>query len=81
MVVRTTVDIPGELHKELRKRSLQTGSSIRSLIVGAIEERYVLGPKGRPVTGPLVRGKGRLGPLARKDVNLNTLMIDDDLSA
>ncbi|MGA2249135.1 CopG family transcriptional regulator [Terracidiphilus sp.] len=63
MAVRTTVDIPEPLHDALRSRAQASGTSIRALIVQAIEQTYSLPKKGRPVTGPLIRGKGKRGPL------------------
>lgn len=62
MAVRTTVDIPEPLHDRLRRRSEQSGLSIRSLIVQAIEETYQQRKSGKYVTGPFVTGKGKRGP-------------------
>ena len=62
MAIRTTVDIPAPLHDELRRRSENSGTSIRSLIVRALEEKYAGNSKKKPVTGPLVTGKGKHGP-------------------
>jgi hypothetical protein len=60
MSVRTTIDIPDELHAELRRLAAAERTSIRSLITGAIEMR--LRPKpSRYVKGPLVGKKGRPG--------------------
>jgi hypothetical protein len=64
MAVRTTVDVPEPIYEELRSRSEQTGTSMRALIVRALELTYIPEKKGLRVTGPLVRGKGKLGPLA-----------------
>ena len=69
MAVRTTVDIPDPLHEELRHRAQATGTSIRALIVKAVEQTYTAPKKGRPVTGPLIRGKGKRGPLFPVDEN------------
>jgi hypothetical protein len=66
MTIRTTVDIPEPLHDRLRRRAESSGTSIRSLIVRAIEETYPDGVKGRPVTGPLIRGSGKRGPYGRE---------------
>lgn len=68
MPVRTTVDIPEPLHDRLRRRAESSGTSIRSLIVRAIEETYAE-PKGERVTGPLIRTKGKLGPRFPVDEN------------
>lgn len=62
MTVRTTVDIPEPLHTELRRRAKQSGTSIRSLIVKAIEQTYSTPKRGRYVTGPLITKKGKRGP-------------------
>ncbi len=70
MAVRTTVDIPEPLHDRLRSRAELTGTSMRSLIVQAIEQTYAeKGKTGVKVTGPMVRGKGKRGPLFPTDEN------------
>ena len=75
MAVRTTVDIPEPLHERLRRRAESSGTSIRSLIVRALEETYADKGKGRRVTGPMVRGKGILGPRFPTDENPHDLII------
>jgi metal-responsive CopG/Arc/MetJ family transcriptional regulator len=75
MAVRTTVDIPEPLHERLRRRAESSGTSIRSLIVRALEETYADKGKGRRVTGPMVRGKGKLGPRFPTDENPHDLII------
>ncbi len=75
MAVRTTVDIPVPLHDRLRDRAERSGTSIRSLIVRALEETYAEPQKGRRVTGPLIRGKGKRGPLYPGDENPHDLVI------
>jgi hypothetical protein len=75
MAVRVTVEIPVPLHDRLRRRAKSSGVSIRSLIVQAIEQAYPeLARKGRPVTGPLIRGKGKLGPQFPTDENPHDLI-------
>jgi hypothetical protein len=74
MSVRTTVDIPESLHNRLRHRAESSGTSIRSLIVRAIETMYAETGKKEPVTGPLVRGSGQLGPRFPKDENPHDLV-------
>jgi metal-responsive CopG/Arc/MetJ family transcriptional regulator len=75
MAIRTTVDIPEPLHRELRRRAAQTGVSKRSLIVQALVQCY-----GRPkqtkrrVTGPLITGKGTRGPRYPVDENPHELV-------
>jgi metal-responsive CopG/Arc/MetJ family transcriptional regulator len=69
MPVRTTVDIPEPLHDRLRRRAESSGTSIRSLIVRALEETYTEQKKGERVTGPMIRTKGKLGPRFPVDEN------------
>jgi hypothetical protein len=57
MSVRTTIDLPDDLHAELRRRAAAEGTSIRSLITHAIKSSIPAG-KFRPVTGPLVGKRG-----------------------
>jgi hypothetical protein len=74
MPIRTTVDIPEPLHSALRHRAQKSGVSIRSLILRAIERTYNERDSGDPVTGPLVRGKGKLGAAFPKDENPHDLV-------
>ena len=74
MAVRTTVDIPGSLHDTLRDRAERSGTSIRSLIVRAIEQAYGGAGKAQYVNGPLVTGSGKLGPAFPEDENLHDLV-------
>jgi hypothetical protein len=74
MAIRTTVDIPEPLHDTLRHRAAQSGTSIRTLIVRAIEQTYSDNSKGAYVTGPMITGKGKLGPAFPKDENPHDLV-------
>ena len=67
MTVRTTIDIPEPLHDQLRQRAENTGTSIRSLIVEAIEQAYSVAGKGKILTGPMINAGGRRGPLDPTD--------------
>jgi plasmid stability protein len=58
MSVRTTIDIPDDLHAALRQRAAAEHTSIRALITGAVESEFRPQPP-RPVTAPLVGKKGR----------------------
>ncbi len=73
MAIRTTVDIPEPLHRRLRHRAAQSGTSIRSLIVQALEQNYGEPKKGKRVTGPMIP-KGRRGPLYPMDENPHDLV-------
>ena len=75
MPVRTTVDIPQPLHDRLRRRAQASGTSIRSLIVTALEQTYAPPKKGAYVTGPLIAGKGKRGPRYPVDENPHDLVI------
>ena len=74
MAVRTTVDIPEPLHNQLRHRAKQSGTSIRALIVKAIEQAYSEGKKSNYLTGALVKVKGDLGPDFPVDKNPHDLV-------
>ena len=74
MSVRTTVDIPQPLHDLLRRRARQSGTSIRALIVGALERAYADRKNEDYVTGPIITGKGKLGPSFPKDENPHDLV-------
>jgi len=74
MAIRTTVDIPEPLHETLRHRAAQSGTSMRALIIRALEETYSKKRKGAYVTGPLIKGKGKLGPAFPKDENPHDLV-------
>jgi hypothetical protein len=76
MAVRTTVDIPQPLHDTLRNRAAQSGTSIRALIIRAIEETYSNKRKGAYVTGPLIKRRrgSKIGPLFPKDENPHDLV-------
>jgi len=72
--VRTTIVIPDLLHDRLRRRAEISGTSIRSLIVRAIEETYAEPKKGERVTGPMIQGKGKRGPRYPVDENPHDLI-------
>ena len=74
MAVRTTIDVPEPLHDRLRHRAEQSGASVRSLIIRAIEQAYGEPQPGVFVTGPLVTGPGRLGPAFPEDENPHDLV-------
>jgi hypothetical protein len=73
MAIRTTVDIPEHLHQSLRERAERSGTSIRALIVSAIEQTYAPARKGKYVTGPMVKG-GKRGPQYPVDENPHDLV-------
>ena len=68
------VNIPEPLHEELRHRAQQSGTSIRALIIRAIEHSYGGRKEGEFVTGPMVQGSGKLGPAFPEDENPHDLV-------
>jgi hypothetical protein len=74
MAIRTTVDIPEPLHATLRRRSEQSGVSIRSLIIRALEQTYSRGKKPGYITGPLIPAEGQIGPDFPVDENPHDLV-------
>jgi hypothetical protein len=76
VAIRTTVDIPEPLHEELRHRAAQSGTSMRALIIRALEETYSKKRKGAYVTGPFIKRKrgSKIGPLFPTDENPHDLV-------
>lgn len=74
MAIRTTVDIPEPLHQKLRSKAEQCGTSIRALIINALERTYSESGTGAEITGPLISGKGKLGPQFPVDENPHELV-------
>ena len=58
-----------KFHRKLREIAECSGASVRSLIVQALEQRCGTAGKREYVTGPLVKGCGRLGPAFPEDEN------------
>jgi hypothetical protein len=63
MSVRTTIDIPENLYNTLRRRAAGEKTSIRSLVIGAVEAKFSVRRRHTPVLGPPVPGKSKPGPL------------------
>lgn len=57
------MDIPDDLHVALRKRAASEKTSIRSLVVKALESTYRR-RRGVRLMGPPIPGKGKPGPKA-----------------
>jgi hypothetical protein len=74
MAIRTTVDIPEPLHDRLRHRAERSGTSIRALIIRALEQVYSERKKGEYVTGPLISARGKRGPAYPRDENPHDLV-------
>jgi hypothetical protein len=73
MAVSTTLEIPEHLHERLRKKAEESGASIGDLIVQALEHEYPP-RKGERITGPLITGTGKRGPLYPTDENPHDLI-------
>ena len=57
--MRTTVDIPDSLYRDLKSKAAGEGRSVKELILRGVEIELQLKPKkrGKPVSLPLVRSK------------------------
>jgi len=57
--MRTTVDIPDSLYRDLKSKAAGEGRSVKELILRGVEVELQLKPRRRrrPVTLPLVRSK------------------------
>jgi len=62
MSVRTTIDLPEDLHNALRRRAAAERTSVRALVVGAITSQFGRGGPRRPVVAPPVPGTAKPGP-------------------
>jgi hypothetical protein len=58
--IRTSLDIPEDLHRRIHEAAKRRGCSARALILSSIEREVAFGagPKGR-VKAPLVPDKGK----------------------
>lgn len=58
--VRTTVDIPAPLYRELKKRAAEEGSSIRQLVISGVKNVLRAGeaPPRRRARLPVIVSKG-----------------------
>ena len=58
--IRTSLDIPEDLHRRIHEAAKRRGCSARALILSSIEREvaFAPGPKRR-VKAPLVSGKGK----------------------
>jgi hypothetical protein len=63
--------------RRLRHRAAQSGTSMRALIIRALEDTYSKKRKEKYVTGPMIKGKpgAKLGPLFPKDENPHDLVL------
>jgi hypothetical protein len=57
--VRTTVDIPDSLYRDLKSKAAEEGRSVKELVLRGVEAELRPRPRGRgrPVSLPLIRSK------------------------
>ena len=75
MNVRTTVDLPDELFRDLKLKSAREGVTLKQLIVKALEShiRDVQVRKPRRIRGPLIRCKSKK-PIALTNAEIEDLL-------
>ena len=61
MPLRIFSKIPEALYDRLQRQAERSGTSMDSLILGAIKQIHNDSEKGKYVTGPLITGSGKLG--------------------
>ena len=68
--VRTTVDIPVSLYRELKERSAATGHSIRELVLAGIRTVLKQGPRTQEkrVRFPLISSRGAKVDLTNEQI-------------
>ena len=69
--MRTTVDIPDRIYRQLKSRAAREGSSTRALILRGVKEvlKSERGKAGIPVSLPIVRSK-RPGSVALDNASI-----------
>jgi hypothetical protein len=55
--MRTTIDIPDPLYRQLKATAAASGSSVRKTILLSVEKELRGASRGRRVTLPLIKGK------------------------
>ncbi len=62
MAIRTTLDIPEPLHAEIKQLAHDSGTSMRELMIRALEQQYGKTQKSQFITESPIRTKGKRGP-------------------
>jgi hypothetical protein len=62
MAVRTTIDLPDDVHERLRREAAQAGTSMKQLIVKSVVKDFPAPRRKRLLRGPFLKGKGPGGP-------------------
>jgi hypothetical protein len=73
--MRTTVDIPDELFRDLKLKSAREGVTLKQLIVKALESQIHEAPGRQPhrIRGPLIRCKSKQ-PIALTNAEIEDLL-------
>ena len=73
--MRTTVDLPDELFRDLKLKSAREGVTLKQLIVAALESHVhnVQSRKPRRIRGPLIRCKSKK-PIALTNAEIEDLL-------
>lgn len=73
--MRTTVDLPDELFRDLKLKSAREGLTLKRLIVRALETNVhdAPAPKPRRISGPLIHCKSKK-PIALTNAEIEDLL-------
>ena len=73
--MRTTVDLPDELFRDLKLKSAREGVTLKQLILTALESplHAAPGPKPRRIRGPLIHCKSK-HPIALTNAEIEDLL-------
>jgi hypothetical protein len=55
--MRTTVDIPDPLYRQLKARAALEGTTIKKVLMGLVQRELAGRTRGHSVSFPLIRGK------------------------
>lgn len=71
--VRTSIDVPRELHKRLKKVAAERGCSARQLILkgieGAVGEQAPKEKRRLDFSTPLVKSRGKIFRMSNQEIN------------
>jgi len=71
--MRTTVDIPDVLYRQLKARAALEGTTVKKVLKGLVQRELVGRVRGHSVSFPLIRGK------ETRRLNLSNAQIDQIL--
>jgi hypothetical protein len=79
--VRTSIDVPRELHRRLKKAAAERGCSARQLILKSIESSIEVPPEPKQINKRRLDLRKPLIPSTGRPLNINNEIIQEILDA